>query len=129
MNIRMASLNQTFLNYVIEQSDLGVKMWLGTLEDKTFPFVTLNYFNELSNFDVYCQTQLKQFYYHSGLSTLTKCHCEALGQHEFYHHSDILSCIIFHLKKVSPLRFFSSKVYRDILKYIGILHLVRVGQY
>ena len=27
-----------------------------------------------------------------------KCHCEAVGLHEFYHHSDILSCITFHIK-------------------------------
>ena len=26
--------------------------------------------------------------YYSGLSTLTKCHCESVGLHEFYHHSN-----------------------------------------
>ena len=37
--------------------------WLYFDVQKTFPFVTLNYFNELSNLDGYCQPQLKQFYY------------------------------------------------------------------
>ena len=40
----------------------------------------------------------RPLFYHSGLSTLTKCHCEAVGLHKFYHHSDILSCITFQIK-------------------------------
>ena len=31
-----------------------------------------------------------------GLSTLTIYHREAVGLQEFFHHSDILSCITFH---------------------------------
>ena len=35
---------------------------------------------------------------HRGLSTLTKYQREATGLQEFFHHSDILSCITFHVK-------------------------------
>ena len=51
-----------------------------------------------------CQNFFKPFQffffeeYHRGLSTLTKCHREAAGLQEFFHHSDILSCITFHTK-------------------------------
>ena len=38
------------------------------------------------------------FSYHRGLPTLTKYHREAAGRYEFFHHSDILSCITFDIK-------------------------------
>ena len=36
--------------------------------------------------------------YHSGHWNLTKCHCEAVGLHKFYHHSDILLLVLFHIE-------------------------------
>ena len=42
--------------------------------------------------DIYYQLSLSS----GGLSILAKC--EAVGLHEFYHHSDILSCINIHIK-------------------------------
>ena len=57
--------------------------------------------------------------YHRGLSTLTKYHWEAAGLQEFFHHSDIVSCFIFHIKKV-PALCISCKVCRDVLKFYEV---------
>jgi hypothetical protein len=43
-----------------------------------------------------------------------------MGLHEFFHHSDIVSCITFHIWK-SVDCYFSNKVYRDILRNSYVL--------
>ena len=54
-------------------------------------------------------------HYHSGLSTLTKCHCEAVGLYEFYHHSDI------HYFSYKICIFFIESVQRHFKVFLRVL--------